>query len=78
MPPAKDPYVESQAPGHTRDLIPVNKHENTQHTQDGMRYNTLAFAGLAALAAATDVHDLTTESFEPFVNDHGLVLAECT
>ncbi|KAK1066384.1 protein disulfide-isomerase precursor [Friedmanniomyces endolithicus] len=41
-----------------------------------MRYNTLAFAGLAALAAATDVHDLTTESFEPFVNDHGLVLAE--
>jgi len=43
-----------------------------------MRYNTLAFAGFTALAAATDVHDLTTESFEPFVNDHGLVLAECT
>lgn len=42
-----------------------------------MRYSTLGFVGLAALAAATDVHDLTTESFEPFVNDHGLVLAEC-
>ncbi|KAK1077551.1 protein disulfide-isomerase precursor, partial [Friedmanniomyces endolithicus] len=41
-----------------------------------MRYSTLGFVGLAALAAATDVHDLTTESFEPFVNDHGLVLAE--
>ncbi|KAK4924509.1 protein disulfide-isomerase precursor [Elasticomyces elasticus] len=41
-----------------------------------MRYNTLGLAGLAALAAASDVHDLTNESFEPFVNDHGLVLAE--
>lgn len=33
--------------------------------------------GLAALAAASDVHDLTKDSFEPFVKEHDLVLAEC-
>jgi len=40
-----------------------------------MKY-TFALAGLAALAAASDVHDLTKDTFDPFVKDHDLVLAE--
>ena len=42
-----------------------------------MKY-CFALAGLAALATASDVHDLTKDTFEPFVKEHGLVLAECT
>ena len=42
-----------------------------------MKYS-FALAGLAALATASDVHDLTKDTFEPFVKEHGLVLAECT
>ncbi|RMY70761.1 hypothetical protein D0863_05590 [Hortaea werneckii] len=40
-----------------------------------MKYS-FALAGLAALATASDVHDLTKDTFEPFVKEHGLVLAE--
>ncbi|KAK3114519.1 protein disulfide-isomerase precursor [Teratosphaeriaceae sp. CCFEE 6253] len=43
-----------------------------------MRYTTAGLVGLAALAVASDVHDLTGDSFPSFVQDHGLVLAECT
>jgi protein disulfide-isomerase A1 len=32
--------------------------------------------GLAALAAASDVHDLTEETFAPFIKENSLVLAE--
>ncbi|KAF2769403.1 protein disulfide isomerase [Teratosphaeria nubilosa] len=32
--------------------------------------------GLAALAAASDVHDLNKETFEPFIKENDLVLAE--
>lgn len=42
-----------------------------------MKYNTLGLMGLASLALASDVHDLTKDTFEPFVKEHGLVLAEC-
>lgn len=42
-----------------------------------MKYS-FALAGLAALATASDVHELTKDTFEPFVKEHGLVLAECT
>lgn len=41
-----------------------------------MKYS-FALAGLAALAAASDVHDLTKDTFDPFVKEHDLVLAEC-
>ncbi|WPG97965.1 Hypothetical protein R9X50_00074800 [Acrodontium crateriforme] len=37
---------------------------------------SLAVLGLAALATASDVHDLTKETFGDFVNEHDLVLAE--
>ncbi|KAI7302497.1 hypothetical protein KC315_g16115, partial [Hortaea werneckii] len=40
-----------------------------------MKYS-FALAGLAALATASDVHELTKDTFEPFVKEHGLVLAE--
>lgn len=40
-----------------------------------MRY---AYAlGFAALALASDVHELGKETFEPFIKEHDLVLAEC-
>ena len=39
--------------------------------------SSLAVLGLAALAVASDVHDLTKETFEPFVQENDLVLAEC-
>ena len=32
--------------------------------------------GAAAVASASDVHDLKKETFEPFVKEHNLVLAE--
>lgn len=32
--------------------------------------------GLAAVATASDVHDLKADSFAPFINDNKLVLAE--
>lgn len=41
-----------------------------------MRY-AFGLMGLAALAVASDVHDLTEETFAPFVKDNSLVLAEC-
>jgi len=40
-----------------------------------MRYS-LGLLGLAALATASDVHDLTKDTFGPFVQENGLVLAE--
>jgi hypothetical protein len=43
-----------------------------------MRSSILALALGAALAAASDVHDLKTDTFEPFIKEHDLVLAECT
>ena len=33
-------------------------------------------AGLAALAAASDVHDLGKDTFAPFIKENDLVLAE--
>ncbi|TKX24554.1 protein disulfide-isomerase [Elsinoe australis] len=39
-------------------------------------FATLGFLGAAALAAASDVHDLKTDTFKPFVEKHDLVLAE--
>ncbi|PNS21309.1 hypothetical protein CAC42_1088 [Sphaceloma murrayae] len=39
-------------------------------------FATLSFLGAAALAAASDVHDLKTDTFKPFVEKHDLVLAE--
>lgn len=42
-----------------------------------MRGYSLGLVGLAALAAASDVHDLTQDTFAPFVKEHDLVLAEC-
>lgn len=41
-----------------------------------MRSST-ALLGLAALAAASDVHDLTKDTFPDFVKENRLVLAEC-
>lgn len=40
-------------------------------------FATLGFIGAAALAAASDVHDLKTDTFKPFVEENKLVLAEC-
>ncbi|KAM0716973.1 hypothetical protein Q7P37_006825 [Cladosporium fusiforme] len=40
-----------------------------------MRYS-FGLAAIAALAAASDVHDLTKDTFEPFVKENDLVLAE--
>ena len=39
--------------------------------------SSLGLLSLAALALASDVHELTKDTFEPFVNEHSLVLAEC-
>jgi protein disulfide-isomerase A1 len=36
----------------------------------------LGLAGAAALAAASDVHDLKADTFRPFVKENDLVLAE--
>lgn len=41
-----------------------------------MRYS-YSLLGLSALAMASDVVDLGKDSFEPFVKEHELVLAEC-
>ena len=41
-----------------------------------MRYS-LGLLALAALGSCSDVHELGGDSFEPFVKEHGLVLAEC-
>ena len=32
---------------------------------------------MASLAAASDVHDLKSDTFKDFVKEHDLVLAEC-
>ncbi|GAB7363289.1 hypothetical protein MBLNU230_g3570t1 [Neophaeotheca triangularis] len=40
-----------------------------------MKYS-LGLMGLSALAAASDVHELGKDTFEPFVKEHDLVLAE--
>ncbi len=37
----------------------------------------LALFGAAAASAASDVHDLKLDNFEPFMKNHSLVLAEC-
>jgi protein disulfide-isomerase A1 len=42
-----------------------------------MKYS-FGIAALAALAAASDVHDLTKDTFDGFVKENDLVLAECT
>jgi hypothetical protein len=41
-----------------------------------MRATILAL-GLAALAAASDVHDLKKDTFKDFIKENDLVLAEC-
>ncbi|KAK4952903.1 hypothetical protein LTR28_006520 [Elasticomyces elasticus] len=41
-----------------------------------MRTFAALILGAAALAAASDVHELKTDTFEPFVKEHDLVLAE--
>lgn len=41
-----------------------------------MRYS-YSLLGLSALAMASDVVELGKDSFEPFVKEHELVLAEC-
>lgn len=40
-------------------------------------FAALGLLGAAALAAASDVHDLKQDTFKPFVEEHDLVLAEC-
>jgi hypothetical protein len=42
-----------------------------------MRTATLTAALFAAIAAASDVHDLKKDTFDSFVKEHDLVLAEC-
>jgi protein disulfide-isomerase A1 len=42
-----------------------------------MRASILALTFGAVLAAASDVHDLKKDTFEPFIKEHDLVLAEC-
>jgi hypothetical protein len=42
-----------------------------------MRSSILALTVGAVLAAASDVHDLKMETFEPFIQENNLVLAEC-
>jgi len=42
-----------------------------------MRNFALGLLGAAALAAASDVHDLKQDTFKTFVSDNNLVLAEC-
>jgi hypothetical protein len=42
-----------------------------------MRASVLALTLGAALVAASDVHDLKKDTFEPFIKEHDLVLAEC-
>ncbi|KAI9823578.1 MAG: protein disulfide-isomerase precursor [Thelocarpon impressellum] len=41
-------------------------------------FRNVAFGliGAAAVASASDVHDLKKDTFEPFIKEHGLVLAE--
>ena len=57
-------------------------HHNTV-IETGTRFNkmrnfaALGLLGAAALVAASDVHDLKTDSFKPFVEENDLVLAEC-
>lgn len=41
-----------------------------------MKY-AFGLAALAALATASDVHDLTQDTFDGFVKENDLVLAEC-
>lgn len=41
-----------------------------------MKY-AFGLAALAALATASDVHDLTKDTFNDFVKENDLVLAEC-
>ena len=38
---------------------------------------TLAAAAAAVVAEDSDVHDLKTDTFDTFLNDNSLVLAEC-
>lgn len=66
------------------DLLAI-PHSNTQRLRDTGRLLTVfamkysfGLAALAALATASDVHDLTKDTFEPFVKENDLVLAECT
>lgn len=41
-------------------------------------FAALGLLGAAAVAAAaSDVHDLKTDTFKPFIEEHDLVLAEC-
>jgi len=47
-------------------------------TENAIMKASITLLGLAAaLAAASDVHDLGKDSFEPFIKEHDLVLAEC-
>ena len=55
-------------------------HSSRRHTSN-RHYHTMRYsfglAALAAVATASDVHELTKDTFEPFVKEHDLVLAEC-
>lgn len=40
-------------------------------------FAALGLLGAAALAVASDVHELKTDTFKGFVEEHDIVLAEC-
>jgi hypothetical protein len=49
---------------------------NQSQLISAMKYS-FGIAALAALATASDVHDLTKDTFDGFVKENDLVLAEC-
>jgi protein disulfide-isomerase A1 len=42
-----------------------------------MRASIVSALALAVLATASDVHDLKKDTFESFIKENDLVLAEC-
>ena len=54
----------------------VTTNSNQSQLISAMKYS-FGIAALAALATASDVHDLTKDTFDGFVKENDLVLAEC-